>query len=70
MSEPTFLQTAAAADRLGLAAGTLCKMRVRGDGPPFLRLSPRRIVYAVAALDSWAASREFRSTSEYCRPAA
>lgn len=60
-----FLQTPEAAERIGLAAGTLEKMRCRGDGPAYLRLSPRRVVYDVATLDAWARSRAFRSTSEY-----
>jgi hypothetical protein len=63
--EPVYLQTPAAAARLGLAPATLEKMRVRGDGPPFYRWSRRRIVYAVAALDGWAREREYRSTREY-----
>lgn len=65
MSNPIYLQTPEAAQRIGFAAGTLEKMRVRGDGPPYLRLSPRRVVYAVDALDAWARSHEFKSTSEY-----
>jgi predicted DNA-binding transcriptional regulator AlpA len=60
-----FLQTPDAAARLGFAAGTLEKMRVRGDGPPYLRLSPRRVVYDADKLDAWARSREYNSTSEY-----
>jgi predicted DNA-binding transcriptional regulator AlpA len=67
---PTFLQTPEAAARLGLAPGTLDKMRVRGDGPSYLRLTPRRVVYAVDVLDTWARSRNFNSTSEYERAAA
>jgi hypothetical protein len=67
---PTFLQTPEAAARLGLAPGTLDKLRVRGNGPPYLRLMPRRVVYAVDALDNWARSREFNSTSEYASAAA
>ena len=67
MTDPTFLQTPEAAARIGLAAGTLEKLRVRGGGPSYLRLTPRRVVYAVDALDSWARSHEFNSTSEYSR---
>jgi hypothetical protein len=67
MTTSTYLQTPGAAERLGLAAGTLEKMRVRGDGPPYLRLTPRRVVYAVDTLDAWARSHEFGSTSEYSR---
>jgi predicted DNA-binding transcriptional regulator AlpA len=62
---PTFLQTPEAAARLGLAPGTLDKMRLRGNGPAYLRLTPRRIVYAVDELDAWARARQFNSTSEY-----
>ena len=65
MTNPTFLQTPEAAHRLGFATGTLDKMRVRGDGPSYLRLTPRRIVYAVDDLDTWARGRAFNSTSEY-----
>lgn len=67
MTDPTFLRTSEAAHRLGFAKGTLDKMRVRGDGPPYLRLTPRRVVYAVDVLDNWARSRTFASTSEYSR---
>jgi predicted DNA-binding transcriptional regulator AlpA len=63
--KPTFLRTPEAAARLGLAPGTLDKMRVRGDGPPYMRLTPRSVIYAVDALDAWARARQFNSTSEY-----
>jgi hypothetical protein len=65
MSDHNFLQTPQAAERIGLCAATLEKMRCRGDGPAYLRLSPGRIVYDVATLDAWARAREFWSTSEY-----
>jgi hypothetical protein len=62
---PTYLRTPEAAARIRLAPGTLDKMRVRGDGPPYIRLTPRSVVYAVDTLDSWARARQFNSTSEY-----
>ena len=62
---PPYLRTPEAAARLRLASGTLDKMRVRGDGPPYIRLTPRSVVYAVDALDAWARARQFNSTSEY-----
>ena len=65
MSDPVFLQTPQAAERIGVAAGTLEKMRCRGDGPSYIRLSPRRVVYDVVVLDAWARSRTFNNTSEY-----
>ena len=65
MPDPVYLRTPEAAARIGLAAGTLDKLRVRGDGPSYLRLTPRRVVYAVDMLDAWARARQFNSTSEY-----
>ena len=63
MTDTKFMRTAQAAMRIGLAKNTLEKMRVSGEGPPFVRISPRRIVYEAAALDSWIKSRgEHRST--------
>jgi predicted DNA-binding transcriptional regulator AlpA len=70
MPDPIYLRTPDAAARIGLAAGTLDKLRVRGGGPSYLRLTPRRVVYAVDALDTWARSREFNSTSQYTSAAA
>jgi len=67
---PTFLRTPEAAARLGLAPSTLDKMRVRGDGPTYSRLTPRSVVYAVNDLDAWARARRFNSTSEYSEPGA
>jgi predicted DNA-binding transcriptional regulator AlpA len=61
----TLLQTPDAAARLGFAASTLEKLRLTGKGPPYLRLSPRRIVYEADKIDAWARGREFTSTSEY-----
>lgn len=57
-----------AAEYLGLSGSGksyLAKLRTHGGGPKFLRLSPRKIVYHKDDLDAWAASRQFRSTSEY-----
>jgi predicted DNA-binding transcriptional regulator AlpA len=62
---PTFLRTPEAAAHIGLAPSTLDKMRVRGDGPPYMRLTPRSVIYAVDDLDAWARARQFNSTSEY-----
>jgi predicted DNA-binding transcriptional regulator AlpA len=65
MSDPIFLKTPEAAKRVGLASSTFEKLRCHGDGPTYLRLSPRRVVYAIDTLDAWARAHEFRSTSEY-----
>lgn len=59
-----FLCTEQAAARLHLSPATLERMRVRGDGPPFLRISQKRIIYDCEMLDAWARSRRRSSTSE------
>jgi predicted DNA-binding transcriptional regulator AlpA len=52
---------------IGLSASTLAKQRLRGDGPKFVRLSPRAIGYLRTDLDDWVTSRRCLSTSEYSR---
>jgi len=49
------------AERLGIARRTLQRWRQQGGGPPFTRLSERRIAYPVAEADRWAAERTFSS---------
>ena len=39
-------------------------MRLRGDGPAFVKISKRTIVYPRDALDRWLAEREFTTTAE------
>jgi predicted DNA-binding transcriptional regulator AlpA len=46
-----------AAAYLGLALPTLNGMRKLGIGPDYVRVSPRRVVYELAALREYAASR-------------
>ena len=50
---------------LDSSTSTLAKFRGRGGGPPFIRLSPRKIAYRVGDLKKWVAGRQFNSTSEY-----
>jgi hypothetical protein len=64
MSHP-YLDTEAAAARVHLSPATLERMRVRGDGPPFLKISSKRVIYDCEAVDAWARRRCFKSTSEY-----
>ena len=52
-----------AADIVDLSVSTLQKMRVRGDGPPFLKIG-RSVRYRVSDLQAWAASKRVRCTSE------
>ena len=57
------LTTPEAANLLGAAPITLCKWRVYGGGPSFVRCG-RSVRYRVADLEDWAASRTVNSTSE------
>ena len=52
-----------AAEIVDLSVSTLQKMRVRGDGPPFLKIG-RSVRYRVSDLQAWAASKRVRSTSD------
>jgi predicted DNA-binding transcriptional regulator AlpA len=67
ISNQNVLRPLEASEYLGLSASTLAKQRLRGDGPKFVRLSPRAIGYLQADLDDWLASKRFSSTSEYGR---
>jgi len=57
------LITEQAATRLGLAVGTLAKMRVSGEGPPFHKVG-RRVMYSESDLIAWINARRRRSTSD------
>jgi predicted DNA-binding transcriptional regulator AlpA len=52
-----------AADRLRLSPSWLAKARMRGDGPPFVKLG-RSVRYGESALAKWTRSRTRFSTSE------
>jgi predicted DNA-binding transcriptional regulator AlpA len=51
------------ADRLGMSLSWLAKRRMRGDGPPFVRVG-RSIRYLEAALAQWIRGNQRLSTSE------
>jgi predicted DNA-binding transcriptional regulator AlpA len=61
------LRTPAAAEYVGLRPPTLEKLRVRGEGPKFVKLGTRTVGYDIADLDDWIEKRKVSSTSE--RPA-
>ena len=46
----------------GMTVGLLKQMRFRGDGPPYVKVSPRRIAYAEGSLHEWLQSNERTST--------
>jgi predicted DNA-binding transcriptional regulator AlpA len=53
-----------AARLLKVSGSWLAKARMRGDGPPYIQVSPRSIRYTEAALVQWMKSRQRLSTSE------
>ncbi|MBN8712798.1 MAG: helix-turn-helix domain-containing protein [Xanthomonadales bacterium] len=58
-----YLTNDEAAGYLRLSPRTLEKQRVIGGGPKFRKFG-RRVMYAVADLDVWAADRSFETTSD------
>ena len=58
-----YLTNNEAAEFLRLSPRTLEKQRVLGGGPRFRKFG-RRVMYAVADLDAWAADRSFETTSD------
>ena len=58
------LRTPEAAEYLGLAASTLEKKRLTGDGPEFVKLTSRAVGYDIRALDAWLDTQCRSSTSD------
>lgn len=61
------LRTKEVAERLGVTERTLERMRVRGDGPAFVKLGAGRtsvVRYEEADLEAWLESRRRTSTAE------
>ena len=52
-----------AAHFLGLSVSTLNKLRLSGNGPPYMKLT-RRVLYDMRDLEEWAAQRKRNHTSE------
>lgn len=63
-SRTRMIDTAAAADYVGLAKNTLEKARVYGGGPIFAKYR-RAVRYSVDELDVWIAKNSAASTSEH-----
>lgn len=58
VTDDTYLTTIDLCARYRIQARTLSRLHALGEGPPALRLSPRRVVYRLADAEAWAASRE------------
>jgi predicted DNA-binding transcriptional regulator AlpA len=59
------LTTPATAEWLGVSTQWLEIGRSKGFGPPFVRLSTRRVRYLRSAVLAWLTARTHASTSEY-----
>ena len=58
-----YLKTPEAAKVSRLSVPTLERLRLKGDGPPFIKAG-KSVIYRRADLDAWLASRLVRSTSD------
>jgi predicted DNA-binding transcriptional regulator AlpA len=63
-SDPIYIDEKELSRRTTLSRTTLQVMRRNGEGPPFARLSPRRLVYRLADVERWIEQRT------QCLPAA
>jgi hypothetical protein len=52
---------------LGLSPSYLRQLRVKGGGPPFVRLAAKAIRYRIGDALDWAAARGANSTTAYGR---
>jgi predicted DNA-binding transcriptional regulator AlpA len=53
-----------AADYLTISLSTLARMRIAGNGPRFVRLSPQKVGYRPSDLEEFLQSRTRTSTSQ------
>ena len=60
---PRYFGPEEAARYLGLSPKTLQRMRVTGEGPPYVK-ARRRVIYDRLDLDDWTAKRKRRFTGE------
>ena len=65
---PRMVNTATAAQYVGLAKNTLEKLRLFGGGPRFSKYG-RAVRYSVDELDTWIEKNSAASTSEHWRAA-
>nr|WP_282567794.1 helix-turn-helix domain-containing protein [Devosia sp. 1635] len=64
MTQEDYLRPSEAADFLRLSTSTLAKMRLRGDGPPYVKSGLKVVLYHSPDLHEWLARRKRNSTSE------
>jgi hypothetical protein len=52
------------ADRYLIPARTAQRWRGSGEGPPFVRLGRRRVLYRIADVEAWLAARTYKSRAD------
>jgi hypothetical protein len=68
-TDDELMTTAQVAVWFGVSEEWLEIGRTKGWGPPFLRLSPRRVRYRRGTTKEWLRERAYRSTAGYADPA-
>lgn len=64
MPENEYLTEREFSKRYHVSVRTVQRWRVTGEGPRFVRLGPRRVVYRLSDCEFWAASRTHASRAE------
>ena len=64
---PEFVSAKEAARILDVHPNTLCKWRISGGGPPFVKVG-RRVRYRTTEISAWADERTYLYTAQYGRP--
>ena len=54
-----YLDQRAVATRYHISGRTLERWRSTGDGPAFVRVGPRRVLYRLSDCEAWAAARTY-----------
>ncbi|APT59215.1 hypothetical protein RGI145_08600 [Roseomonas gilardii] len=57
---PMLLREAQVAELLGLSRDGLRRLRIRGSGPPYIRLGDLKVAYRREDIEAWLNSRTFR----------
>jgi predicted DNA-binding transcriptional regulator AlpA len=64
MASEIYLTEGEFADRYHLGRRTVQRWRQTGDGPPWVRLGQRRILYRLSDCENWAASHTYRHRAD------
>jgi predicted DNA-binding transcriptional regulator AlpA len=57
--DTTYLDEKSFCERFHVSRRTAQRWRVTGEGPPFVRIGPRRLLYRLADCEAWAAAQTY-----------